>query len=343
MVKALVVCGDGINCETESAFALEQAGASASICHINALIEAPEKLRATQLLFLPGGFSFGDEISSGKVLGVKLQHALGEPLAEFVASGKVVIGVCNGFQALVKMGLLPNTAPGDGEGHAQQVTLSHNRQGRFINRWVWLKANPNNPFFKGLDRMMLPIRHGEGRLRVPAGSEPQWQKALAPPRCGHLRHRREWGLFTNRGPDQRRGQRAGHDAPPRSLCPLDPAPGLDVAPQRHPSHHPGRFADFNQRGESLKERVMAHPTLPPSTYEAAGVNVALGDAFVGRIKALAKARGGHPLQAKMLQGAGGYAAVCAVTDQRWVALTTDGVGTKVLLAHELGQVAGVGY
>jgi phosphoribosylformylglycinamidine (FGAM) synthase-like amidotransferase family enzyme len=180
MVKALVVCGDGINCEAESAFALEQAGASASICHINALIESPGQLRTAQLLFLPGGFSFGDEISSGKVLGVKLQHALGEPLADFVASGKVVIGICNGFQALVKMGLLPNTASSGSDGPAQQVTLSHNRQGRFINRWVWLKANPSNPFLKGIDRMMLPIRHGEGRLRVPAGSEPQWQKALAP-------------------------------------------------------------------------------------------------------------------------------------------------------------------
>lgn len=175
MIKALVLTGDGINCEAETAFALEQAGAQSDIVHINTLIDTPGALERYQILALPGGFSFGDEVSSGKILAVKLKYLLGEALDRFIERGNLVIGVCNGFQALVKLGVLPKTAL-----RRQQVTLTHNRQRRFINRWVQLNANPESLFFKGLERLMLPIRHGEGRLMVPPDEAEAMETAISP-------------------------------------------------------------------------------------------------------------------------------------------------------------------
>ncbi len=160
--NALIITGDGINCEEETAFALSQAGAQCQILHINQLIAHPGQLSDAQILALPGGFSFGDEVSSGKILALKLQQQLGELLQTFISEDKLVIGICNGFQALVKLGILPRS-----DAKTQQVTLTHNRQKRFINRWVTVQANPDTLFFKGLSEFMLPIRHGEGRLIVP--------------------------------------------------------------------------------------------------------------------------------------------------------------------------------
>ncbi|MCA9797964.1 MAG: phosphoribosylformylglycinamidine synthase subunit PurQ [Cyanobacteria bacterium HKST-UBA04] len=168
--RALVLCGDGINCEAESAHALRMAGIEPTVVHINDLIAAPKQLMNYGLLLLPGGFSFGDEVSSGKVLAVKLRHGLGEVLTQFVAEGRLVVGICNGFQALVKLGLLPGSSDA-AEALRQTATLTHNQlsdghRPGFINRWVWLSVDNRNRFFAGLDRFMLPIRHGEGRLVV---------------------------------------------------------------------------------------------------------------------------------------------------------------------------------
>lgn len=164
MPKALVVCGDGINCEQETAFAFNLAGATTEIIHINQLLEAPERLSEQQILVLPGGFSFGDEVSSGKILSLKLsQGKLGDTLYEFVKNQKIILGICNGFQTLVKLGLLPNE-----QLRLQQVSLVHNRQYQFINRWVSLnKELSDSPFLNNLPQSFeLPIRHGEGRLVV---------------------------------------------------------------------------------------------------------------------------------------------------------------------------------
>lgn len=174
-IKALILCGDGINCEAETAFALEQAGASTEIIHINALISRPEHLTSAQILALPGGFSFGDEVSSGKILALKLQYALGEQLNAFIEKQNLVVGICNGFQALVKLGLLPKSELGQ-----QQVTLTHNRQRRFMNKWVDVEVSGQSLFFEGLGHFQLPIRHGEGNLRVRPGSEEAMAVQLAP-------------------------------------------------------------------------------------------------------------------------------------------------------------------
>ena len=162
--RALVLTGYGINCdyETAHAFNLPAVGGDGVRVHLNDLIAAPQMLRDYQIFAIPGGFSFGDDIASGKVLAVKLRGRLLEPLRAFVEHGRLVLGICNGFQVLVKLGLLPNL-----EGECRQdVTLTFNDSGHFEDRWVYLKVNPasNCVFTTGVDRVYLPVRHGEGKF-----------------------------------------------------------------------------------------------------------------------------------------------------------------------------------
>jgi phosphoribosylformylglycinamidine synthase len=158
MIKALVLAGDGINCEQEMAHAARKAGFAVDIIHINDLIQrkfSHEKLKKEyRALFMPGGFSFGDHLGSGRVLALKLTKGLNWNLEDFSAEGGIVLGVCNGFQALIAMGAF-----------GSKVSITHNIQNKFINRWAGLKKSASpNVFLKNLDEMYLPIRHGEGRL-----------------------------------------------------------------------------------------------------------------------------------------------------------------------------------
>lgn len=158
--KALVLTGYGINCDNESKYAFEKAGGSADITHINNLIEQPKMLEEYNLFFIPGGFSYGDDLGSGKVLGNKIRNRLGNELLDFYNAGKLIIGVCNGFQVLVKVGLLP--VPD----FRQRATLTINDSGKFEDRWIFLKVNERSPciFTKGMKTLLLPVRHGEGKL-----------------------------------------------------------------------------------------------------------------------------------------------------------------------------------
>ena len=170
-VKSLVVTGYGINCEKELAAAYKLAGAEAKIVHLNDVFLGKVKITDFDILNFPGGFSFGDDLGSGKVLANKMKYkrmADGElfynVILEFIAAGKFVLGICNGFQFLVKMGLLPNV----GNEHAQEVTLTLNDSGKFEDRWVYCRTNPAlvTPFMKGIDKIALPVRHGEGKLII---------------------------------------------------------------------------------------------------------------------------------------------------------------------------------
>ena len=163
-VKAVVLTGFGINCDNETCRALSRAGAAVSRVHLNDLIEHLDLLDGAHILAIPGGFSFGDHIASGKVLANRMRHKLGAPLERFVASGKLVIGICNGFQVMVKMGLLPLF---DGT-FKQEVTLAWNNTCRFENRWIHLGAAENTRciWLKGIETLPLPVRHGEGKFIV---------------------------------------------------------------------------------------------------------------------------------------------------------------------------------
>ncbi len=156
MKMAWVLTGDGINCEIETAEACRRVGFETTIFHLSELVTNPRPLSGCSLLVIPGGFSFGDELGSGRVLALKLKYQLGWDLPEFARLGGLVLGICNGFQALVALGVF-------GSG----VALAPNLTGRFRNEWATLTVDPaaaESPFLRGLSNLELPIRHGEGRL-----------------------------------------------------------------------------------------------------------------------------------------------------------------------------------
>ena len=162
--RFLILSGDGINCENESQKAVLEAGAQAQILHVNELCRKPELLRDYQGLVFPGGFSFGDHLGSGQVLSLKMMSSLKEGLQDFIAAKKPVLGVCNGFQTLLRMGLLPQTD------FARRTALVKNTQGHFIDRWVEVERNTQSPCIWTAHlptHFFLPIRHGEGRFVCP--------------------------------------------------------------------------------------------------------------------------------------------------------------------------------
>lgn len=160
--KALVLYGYGLNCDHETAFALNRAGADAVRVHTTDLLENPKLLWDYHLLTVPGGFSWGDDLGGGVILALRLKLALGAALQEFIDSGRLCIGICNGFQVLVNFGILPNLPGKTGE---RLTALIPNDCGNFRDSWVHLKTIPSKCVFtQGLDLLELPIRHGEGKF-----------------------------------------------------------------------------------------------------------------------------------------------------------------------------------
>jgi phosphoribosylformylglycinamidine synthase I len=158
--KALVLRSPGANCDGEAKFAFEQAGAEADLVHINRLREQPGKLLNYQVLVVPGGFSYGDDVAAGRILATQLGHFLGETLRRFRDAEKLILGICNGFQALLQTGML---LPPDEDGPL--ATLAANASGRFEDRWTHLTVTPGRcPFLTGIERLDVPIAHGEGRF-----------------------------------------------------------------------------------------------------------------------------------------------------------------------------------
>jgi phosphoribosylformylglycinamidine synthase len=167
-VRVLILRAAGTNCDGETAFAFQRAGAAVFPLHVSALIENPRRLADFQILALPGGFSYGDDVASGKILAVQMLNHLADALRGFVDAGRLVIGICNGFQTLVRTGLLP-AVNGTGVDPLRQATLAWNENARFQDRWVHLRGDSARcVFVKKGQRLFLPIAHGEGRF-LPAG------------------------------------------------------------------------------------------------------------------------------------------------------------------------------
>ncbi len=164
--QVAVLTGFGINCDIETMAVFEMAGAQAHRVHVNSLVNGDDNLENYHIMAVPGGFSFGDHLGSGRLLGNRLRFGIREQVRKFVKDGKPVIGICNGFQVLVKMGLLP----GDDEVSLEQTaSLTLNDSGHYEDRWVTLEFNPDSPciWTKGINRMRTPVRHGEGKFVVP--------------------------------------------------------------------------------------------------------------------------------------------------------------------------------
>lgn len=169
-VKVLVLRAAGTNCDYETAFAFEYVGAKAELVHINQLVRKELQLRDYHVLAVPGGFTYGDDIASGKILANELKYKLAGELERFIKKGKLIIGICNGFQILVKSGFLPGK---DGMGEELEATLTTNDSARYEDRWVYLKSpqptvhSPQNKcvWTQGLDEIIyLPAAHGEGKF-----------------------------------------------------------------------------------------------------------------------------------------------------------------------------------
>ena len=160
-VKVIVFSGYGINCEEETAFAFGLAGAEAKIVHINDAAKNPKSLRKYQILAIPGGFSYGDDLGSGYAYAGRMRNCLWDELLEFIKKEKLIIGICNGFQILVNLGLIPALNNFYGQ---KQVALTHNNNARYTVRWVDLKTENSSPWLRKIKNLSIPIAHGEGRF-----------------------------------------------------------------------------------------------------------------------------------------------------------------------------------
>jgi phosphoribosylformylglycinamidine synthase len=245
--NVLILRAPGTNCDKETAFAFEKAGAKAEILHVNRLLDKPALFAEFQILCIPGGFSYGDDLAAGRILGAQMQHHLADEMARFKDAGKLILGICNGFQVLMKS---PVLLPPDGNGPA--ATLTQNDSGRFEDRWVRLgvcdagvppadesrqdACSTKCVFLAGIETMYLPVAHAEGKFVTrDAGVLGQLEAA------GQLVLRYlplsggKWA--TDRFPDNPNGSPAGVagvcDATGRVL-------GLMPHPERHidPTHHP---------------------------------------------------------------------------------------------------------
>ncbi len=165
--RVLVLTGYGINCEEETAYAFASCGAQSAVMHVNDLIAAPERLAEIQIFVVPGGFSYGDDTGSGNALANKMRHTLWPELMEFVSRDHLVLGICNGFQVLVNLGLLPG-GPAPGEFGKRRAALIANSSTRYECRWVNLVAGGSDSvFLKDVSTLWLPVAHGEGRFHAP--------------------------------------------------------------------------------------------------------------------------------------------------------------------------------
>jgi phosphoribosylformylglycinamidine synthase I len=187
-IKAIVLRAAGINCDLETQFALELAGAQADRIHINRIIEDKTLLDRYQILVIPGGFSYGDDVAAGKILANQIRHHIFEQAQKFIDAGKLVLGICNGFQVLVKAGILPGFSSGvardasrekgmdsrlrgndrtqdAGRNTQDEVTITYNDSNKFEDRWVYLSPQTDRCVFIERDRRIyLPVAHGEGKV-----------------------------------------------------------------------------------------------------------------------------------------------------------------------------------
>jgi len=250
--RALVLTGYGLNCDIETAFAFEKAGASAERVHINALIDREVTLESFQILAFGGGFSWGDDHGAGVVQAVRMGTHLGEAMHRFIEDGKLVIGICNGFQTLVNLGLLPGF---DGRYGSRQVALIHNDCGNFRDQWVRIAVSSDSPcvWTTGIERIDLPVRHGEGKFYA----EPDVIEAL----------RRKGQIVCRYALEN--GEAAGGRFPENPNGSIDDIAGICDATGRvfglmphpeafhHPTHHPDwtRVRERRSRGLAVDETV----------------------------------------------------------------------------------------
>lgn len=226
--RSLVLRAPGTNCDEETALAWERAGAEVETWHVGRVLESPESLDRFQILTIPGGFSYGDDLGAGRILAARMS-ALGDTLRRYHDRGGLILGICNGFQVLVKSGLLP------GGPNSVLATLTHNDSGQFEARWVRLLPSPGkSPFISKADLIELPVAHGEGKFLTLADEDVD---QLASNGQVLLRYADIEGRPTQQYPDNPNGS---YDALAGLCDPTGRIFGLMPHPERYidPLHHP---------------------------------------------------------------------------------------------------------
>jgi phosphoribosylformylglycinamidine synthase len=241
--RVLILRAPGSNCDLETQFAFERAGTFAERIHVNRLREQPDLFQKYQVLVVPGGFMHGDDVAAGKILAVQLTHFFGDAVRRFRDAEKLILGICNGFQALLKAGLI---IPPDEDGPL--ATLTNNASGKFEDRWVYLRAAGNCPFLKGYDILHLPVAHAEGKLvfRQPwilQGLEQAGQAVLH-----YADERGKPGAYPI-NPNGSMGEVAGLCDATGRVFGLMPHPERHVMPTQHPSW---TRAGLREHGDGLR-------------------------------------------------------------------------------------------
>ncbi len=233
-ISVLIITGHGLNCEAESEHAWRLAGARPQRIHFNDLLARPERLHDFAALMFVGGFSYGDHMTSGHAFALRIRHRLRSALHTFIEQGKLIMGVCNGFQIMVKLGLLPGL---DKDYFTQKLSIMQNDCGTFQNFWVKLRFEAQSPcvFTRGLDPIPLPIRHGEGKLFTLDKKLLQRLEDLGCVACRYVHP--ETGEATQHFPHNPNGslnQIAGLCDPSGRIFGLMPHPEAYLYPENHP-------------------------------------------------------------------------------------------------------------
>ncbi len=346
--RALVLRAPGINRDRDIAYACRLVGFETKLIHINQLLKEPGKLLEYHLLVLPGGFSYGDDLGAGVLLAKHLNVYLERELKQFVAEGRLVLGVCNGFQTLVRAGLLPGSF---------SATLTDNASTQFECRWinVAVQAGPC-VFTRGIERpLALPVAHGEGQFALANQQELRQlqtsgqaalvytidaQQATPSPAASLLREQVAYPA----NPNGSSGNIAGICNAQGTVFGLMPHPENFVRAIQHPERRdgvtgPGDGLLFFQNAVAyVREQFLA-----AASYASSGVNVAAADSVLSQVKDAVRATQGPEVQAGLGAFAGVFLA-SALKAMRQPALvaSTDGVGTKTLLASQAGRLEMIG-
>ena len=235
--NVLILRAPGTNCDQETAFAFEQAGARSELLHINRLLEEPALFERFQIACIPGGFSYGDDVAAGRILGNQIRHHLGGRLAEFKEAGKLILGICNGFQVLLKSDVL---LPPE-QGKPPAATLTWNDSGRFEDRWVRLGVEGTKcVFLRGIESMYLPVAHAEGKF-VSRDKEALGQREAGGQLVLRYRRLGAGGDGQQHGPVPYPDNPNGSEAEVAGICDVTGRVlGLMPHPERHidPTQHP---------------------------------------------------------------------------------------------------------
>lgn len=237
-VGVLVFTGYGLNCEDETSAGFELLGARPQVRHFSDVIDDPSALDGVRIVVFGGGFSFGDHIASGRVFANRVKARLGDRLTRFVDDGGLVLGICNGFQTIVKLGLVPGLARRNGDPLAsQQATVVHNDRLGYRNQWVRLAIDPASPcvFTQGATGGLLevPSRHGEGKVLL----APELEAEILAGNLVPVRYADAEGKPTERWPDNPNGSPggiAGLCDPTGRIFGLMPHPEAYLYPENHP-------------------------------------------------------------------------------------------------------------